>query len=199
MTDNENRIFVKSQKLSNWNSKKIHYEFNKCRQRTWKVKRGEIYYVDFGENIGSEQNKARPCVVIQSDAYNFTAATFIGVIISDSGKIIPDIHVPIIGEYYYKDSNKSQVQLNGSIDFGQIKTVAKERILFKIGILKDELSEIDKKLLNTFALSGIIKGKDNRISFLENRAKSLQEKLQALQECSGNKSRQDTYNMLNYI
>lgn len=182
MTDNENKILTKSQRLSNWNSVQMRYEFKKSNQRKWTVKRGEVYYVDFGENIGSEQNKARPCVVIQSDAFNFSAATFIGAIISDSGRIIPDIHVPIIGSYYYKDVNKIQVRLEGAIDFGQIKTVAKERILFKIGVLKDEIHTIDEKLLSIFGLLGVMKGKDNRISFLENRVKSLQEKLQKYPE-----------------
>jgi mRNA interferase MazF len=129
----------------------MFYEFKKSNQRKWAVKRGEVYYVDFGENIGSEQNKARPCVVIQANAFNFSAATFIGAIISDS-------------------------------DFGQIKTIAKERILLKIGLLTEEIPDMDNKLLNIFGLNGMINGKNNRISFLEKRIKDLQNELQNCQK-----------------
>ncbi|MCL1819411.1 MAG: type II toxin-antitoxin system PemK/MazF family toxin [Oscillospiraceae bacterium] len=175
MTDIENKIYSKCQRLSNWNSQKIYYHFNRTDRRSWSVKRGEVYYVDFGENIGSEQSKARPCVVVQSDAFGFSAATFICAIISDSGRIIPDIHVPITGTYYYKE-NGVQVQLGGAIDLGHIRTIAKERILFKICTLTDEIPSIDKKLLNTFGLSKMMEKKDNRISFLEKRVAALQEK-----------------------
>jgi len=35
-----------------------------------KVCRGEIFYADLGENIGSEQNGVRPVLIIQNDVGN---------------------------------------------------------------------------------------------------------------------------------
>ena len=55
---------------------KIILYIGKKRQRKWTVKRGEVYFVDLGENIGSEENKIRPVVVIQSNAYNFKSPVF---------------------------------------------------------------------------------------------------------------------------
>ena len=40
--------------------------------------------MDLGENIGSEENKIRPVVVIQSNAYNFKSPVFTVAIISSS-------------------------------------------------------------------------------------------------------------------
>lgn len=173
MDDKEKAVFFKSRNFSDWNSKKLFYHFMRINRRKWIVKRAEVYYVDFGENIGSEQNKARPCVVIQSDAYNFSAATFICAVISDSGKIIPDIHIPITGVYHFLDEQKNKKQLAGAIDLGHIRTIAKERILFKICDLKDEVDEINAKLPNIFGLSGIIKKMENEIASLKGKVEYL--------------------------
>ena len=54
------------------------------------------------------------------------------------------------------------------MDLGQIKTVGKERIVNgKICLLKQEIQEIDKKLLNTLGLSSMIKSKENTIKSLQ--------------------------------
>ena len=54
------------------------------------------------------------------------------------------------------------------MDLGQIKTVGKERIVNgKICMLKQEIQEIDKKLLNTLGLSSMIKSKENTIKSLQ--------------------------------
>lgn len=39
------KVFIKCQK--------IYYHVGKTHQRRWTVKRGEVYFVDLGENIGS--------------------------------------------------------------------------------------------------------------------------------------------------
>ena len=79
-----------------------HWEKN---QRKWTVKRGEVYFVDLGENVGSEENKIRPVVVLQSNAYNFHSPVFTVAIISSSTLTIPDIQIPITGKYPFVDEN----------------------------------------------------------------------------------------------
>ena len=71
MTQDEKNVLIKSQRINRWSAQKLYYNIGKKRQRKWTVKRGEVYFVDLGENIGSEENKIRPVVVIQSNAYNF--------------------------------------------------------------------------------------------------------------------------------
>ena len=152
LTERETVILKKSQKLNNWNSTQMHYAFQKNHQRKWTVKRGEVYFVDLGENIGSEENKTRPCVVLQANAYNFESPVFTCAIISSSAITVADIQIPITGQYFYKDNKNISKQLTGAVDLGQIKTVAKERIVSKVCMLSQEMREIDNKLFNALGL-----------------------------------------------
>lgn len=170
-------LLKKVQRIMNWNNRKIFYNNFKHHQRKWTVKRGEVCFVDLGENIGSEENLLRPCVVLQSDAYNFTSPVFTCAIISNSPMTIPDIQIPIVGKYQYVDEKKKNRVLTGTIDLGQIKTIAKERIINNIGILGNEMHEVDIKLFNAFGLTSIIKKRDNIINSLEGKVKYLSGKL----------------------
>lgn len=170
-------LLKKSQRLNNWNAKKIYYSSSKTHQRSWTVKRGEVYFIELGENIGSEENRLRPCVILQSDAYNFSSPVFTCAIISNSPLTLPDIQVPITGCYSYIDEKKNNRALTGTIDLGQIKTIAKERIVNRVGMLKDELPNIDEKLINALGLTSVIAKRDNIISSLEGKVKYLSEKL----------------------
>ena len=68
--------------------------------------------------------------------------------------------------------------LCGAIDLGQIKTIGKERIVSnKLCILKDEMKEVDKKILNIFGLSDMLKKKDNIIDSLNGKVDYLKEQL----------------------
>ena len=168
MTPEEKVVMTKAQRISRWNAQKLYYSTGKQYQRKWTVKRGEVYFVDLGENVGSEENKLRPVVVLQSDAYNFKSSVFTCAIISSSALTIPDIQVPITGTYPYKDENGVNKFLVGSVDLGQIKTVGKERIVnSKVCMLEQEIQEIDRKLLNALGLSNIIKSKENTIKSLQ--------------------------------
>lgn len=182
MTPEEKTIMVKSQRINKWCAQKIYYSIEKQYQRKWTVKRGEVYFVDLGENVGSEENKIRPVVVLQANAYNFRSPVFTCAIISSSSLTIPDIQIPIQGTYSYKDENGVLKNLVGSIDLGQIKTVGKERIVNnKVCTLKTEVKEIDRKLLNVLGLASIIKSKENTI-------KSLQGKIEYMKRQDENKN-----------
>lgn len=168
MEPEERIIMVKTQRLNNWCAQKIFYSIGKQYQRKWTVKRGEVYFVDLGENIGSEENKIRPVVVLQANSYNFKSPVFTGAIISSSPLTIPDIQIPIQGVYTYIDVKGEIRNLVGSIDLGQIKTVGKERIVSnKICTVNKEIQEINRKLLNVLGLAGTIKSKENIIESLQ--------------------------------
>ena len=178
VTQNEKEILIKSQKISRWSAQKLYYSFEKKNQRRWTVKRGKVYFVDLGENIGSEENKVRPVVVIQSNSYNFNSPVFIVAIISSGSITIPDLQIEIINKYPYNEDNDNTKVLCGAIDLGQIKTIGKERIVSnKLCILKDEMKEVDKKILNIFGLSDMLKKKDNIIDSLNGKVDYLKEQL----------------------
>lgn len=52
--------------LIDWTSKKVLLHL-KSTQGFIPVKRGEVYWCYLGENVGSEENKRRPCLVIQHE------------------------------------------------------------------------------------------------------------------------------------
>lgn len=178
MTNEERQLLGKAQRINAWDSKKLYYCVGKRHQRSWTVKRGEVFFVDLGENVGSEENKIRPVVIIQSNSYNISSPVFTCAIISTSPATIPDIQIPITGTYTYTDPNGKLATLSGTIDLGQIKTIGKERIISaKICELSAEMSELDTKLLNILGLSYIVKKKDNVISSLSGKIDYLKKQL----------------------
>ena len=178
MTQDEKNVMQQSQRYSKWASNKLYYTIGKKYQRSWTVKRGEVYLVDLGQNIGSEENKIRPVVVLQANSYNFKSPVFTCAIISSSPITIPDIQVKITGTYPYVDANGAIKCLTGAIDLGQIKTVAKERIVSKrVCKVTDEIDDIDEKLLNIFGLTTLLSRKNNIISSLQGKVAYLQSKI----------------------
>lgn len=60
------------------------------------VRRGEIYWVDFGVGLGSEQSGVRPALVVQNDAGNANSSTTIVAMITSRGMRKPyPFHVPL--------------------------------------------------------------------------------------------------------
>ena len=177
-----NDIFQKAQSLSRWNAQKLYYHFNRKTQRNLPIKRGEVYFVDLGQNIGSEENKIRPVVVIQSNTYNQTSPVFIGAIVSSSPVTIQDVQIPISGSYPYIDKNGNSQLLKGAIDLGQIRTLAKERIISRICALGSEMDEVDEKLPNIIGLKPSITAMANIINSLKGKVDYLKAKLEKLQE-----------------
>lgn len=142
------------------------------------VKRGEVYFINLNNYVGCEMTKTRPCVVLQSDAYNFSSDTFICATISRTQVSIPDIQVEITGNYYIEHTKKN---LEGVIDLGQIKTVSKERIVSKkVCTLTDEINEIDEKLLNVLGLFPIVKRNCNIINSLQGKIRYLEKKQKSI-------------------
>ena len=167
MTPEELKVLQKSQRISTWASKKLYYNIGKSLQRSWTVKRGEVYFVDLGENIGSEENRLRPVVVLQANSYNFRSPVFTCAIISNSPLTLPDIQIPIRDSYSYLDQSGVAKTLTGAIDLGQIKTIAKERIVSKkVCILVSEMTDVDVKLLNVFGVKSMLDKRDNTIKSL---------------------------------
>lgn len=174
MIPEEKNLLHKSQRINGWACQKLYYCIGKSYQRSWTVKRGEVYFVDLGENIGSEENKLRPIVVLQANSYNFRSPVFTCAIISNSPVTLPDIQIPIKNNYPYLDEQGVSKVLSGAIDLGQIKTLAKERIISKkVCLLTDEMDDVDIKLLNVFGLKSMLTKRDNIIESLNGKIEYL--------------------------
>lgn len=183
MNTDENKIVLKkSQLISHWGAQKIFYCVSRKFKRNWSVKRGEVYFVDLGENVGSEENKLRPVVVLQSNAYNFKSPVFTCAIISTSPMTIPDIQIPITGTYPYVDNKGVQKKLSGTVDLGQIKTIGKERIISRKICELSEMNEVNFKMFNALGLSSVINAKDNTIKSLEGKVEYLNKKLEEMEK-----------------
>ncbi len=178
----------KENKLLEWNWKKIKYHENTKADRK-NLKRGQVVFVDFGENIGSEQNGIRPCVIIQTNVLNKKSPVLVVAIITNGAPKMCSIHIPIVNVYNYIDHNNTNKTLSGYINLGQIFTISKRRIIssFAIVTLKDEINDLNCKLLNIFDITFYEKNLINlegKVNYYKNMAKELQSELEELKKTS---------------
>lgn len=118
------------------------------------MKRGEIYYADLGEVVGSEQSGIRPVVVVQNNMGNKYSKTVIVLPITSRLKKELPTHVKISG-------NKYGLEKDSVILVEQIRTIDKSRVICKAGKLdKMVLAEIKQALIISCGLRG-------NVTFLE--------------------------------
>lgn len=117
------------------------------------IKRGDIFYCDIGQGLGSEQCGKRPCVIIQNNLGNkYSPNVIVAAITSQVNKTKLPTHVEINlhGEIYGL-STKSVVLCE------QIRTISKKRLLDYVG----RVTINDLKKINT-ALRVSIGSSNNR-------------------------------------
>ncbi|MEK3955844.1 MULTISPECIES: type II toxin-antitoxin system PemK/MazF family toxin [unclassified Psychrobacillus] len=110
--------------MINWASRMMSLTLKEKQIRQFQApKRGEIWTVDLGENVGSEENKIRPCLIIQDDETNRVATT---TVILPITKRQPRFfsHVRIKPE----DTMDENCSIDGSIMTEQIRVVSKARL-----------------------------------------------------------------------
>lgn len=112
------------------------------------VRRGEIYWVDFGTPIGSEQGGHRPALIIQNDTGNANSSTTIIAAISTKGSRYP-IHVSIT-------SKETGLPQDSTILLEQIQTISKSRLKGPIGrISLKKMKEVDDAIKISLGLKGL--------------------------------------------
>jgi mRNA interferase MazF len=103
-------------------------------------KRGEIWLLDWSPSRGSEQSGFRPALVIQTDAANKNPGypNTIVLAVSTKGKPVP-FHVPL-------EPNRINGLTEASfVKCEQVLTVAKERLVRKLGAIgEEELQQIKR-------------------------------------------------------
>lgn len=113
------------------------------------IKRGQIYYVDFGENVGREQNGIRPAIVIQNNVGNRHSPTTIVIPLTTSKRKhqLPT-HV-FIGKGKLKGAGK----IWGIAVTEQIRTVDVMRILqYEDELTEEGMNAIKKAVKVSFGL-----------------------------------------------
>ena len=111
------------------------------------MRRGQVYYVDLGQPVGSEQGRRRPCVIIQNNAGNDHSQTTIIVPMTAKHKKHLPTHVETTGE----DKN---LFIGSIILMEQIQTVDKSRVEEYIcNLSKDTMRRVDEAICISLALN----------------------------------------------
>ena len=108
----------------------------------WNYRRGDIYLVDLGKNIGSEQGGCRPVLAIQNNVGNHYGPTL--------------IVAPITSRFWKKTNQPTHSVLEGVpyltspsvVLTEQIITIDKKRVMKYLGKVSDEqMNNIDKAIM----------------------------------------------------
>ncbi|GAA0789693.1 type II toxin-antitoxin system PemK/MazF family toxin [Hathewaya limosa] len=138
-------------KYVEWINKKMKMDEMVTERISTVPKRGEIWTCELGQNIGSEENKVRPVIVIQNNTGNEKGPTTIIVPISNRHKKIK-VHIQLRETDYKLVAGEAQ-KVTGTVLCEQIKVVSKVRLGRHIATLEDEFLKIlDAKLKNSLDL-----------------------------------------------
>lgn len=164
----------KAENLLEWHIKKIRLHKSSHLKNNKEVYRGEIFWCELGENIGNEECKKRPVVIIQNQRGNDNAPTTIVAPITNATIKLP-VAMPI-------DIENSDV--TGTIDLGQIRVIHKSRLIGgKIGKLKGaEIKKMDGALMKSVGVYGYLKHEQEKFNQKDNYAKKLNQKLRRIKE-----------------
>lgn len=135
----------KVQKYLDWFKRKLYLDKLAEKSKTRAVKRGQVYWCDFGIGVGSEMSKesARPCVILQKTAINRSSPNTIVVPITHDKGTLPCL-IPI-RDYF---DNKGNKILDGQVNVSNITCISKGRLAGQICQLDDnEMREIDKQIM----------------------------------------------------
>ncbi|OFI05338.1 mRNA interferase MazF [Clostridium acetireducens DSM 10703] len=114
-------------------------------------KRGEIWTCELGQNIGSEENKIRPVIIIQNDTGNEKSPTTIIVPISNRSKKIA-VHIEL-RETDYKLEDGEKNKITGTVLTEQIKVISKARLGRHIATLNNNFMKLlNLKIKNSLEL-----------------------------------------------
>ena len=104
--------------LNSWAVKALELTIiERLTKKNLRIKQGEVWSVDLGENIGSEMNKVRPCIVLSCEVFNDSSlATVIPVTNNDTN--FPS---------QAKIDDMGVSNLTGTAKTEQIRTVSKAR------------------------------------------------------------------------
>lgn len=104
------------------------------------IKRGQVYFADLGDGIGSEMAGVRPVIIIQNNMGNKYSPTVTVVPITSKFK---DLNQPT---HFLVQAGTANLNKDSVILAESIRTISKERLRYYIGDLNDNFM---KQISNT--------------------------------------------------
>lgn len=107
-------------------------------------RKGDIYLIEFGQNIGKELSDKHMGIIVQSSSKNVVTSTVIVVPISSSKKLY-NTHELI----YLKDLKEGKLnKVPSKAKAEQLTCVDKARLIYKIGCVTDDfMLRLEKRIL----------------------------------------------------
>jgi len=110
------------------------------------IKRGEIYYINLGDTVGSEQDGIRPCIIVQNDIGNLYSPTTQVIPLTTQSK---KTHLPT----HALISSTCGLNADSIALVEQLRTVDKSRLGAFVGCInKMEQIVIDKAIAISMGL-----------------------------------------------
>lgn len=111
------------------------------------ILRGDIFYADLGERVGSEQSGIRPVLVVQNDMGNRYASTLIVAPMTSRHKKPLPTHI-------YLPGGACDNLAPSTVLTEQLTTIDVSRLLAYVGFLAPEyMRRVDESLLVSFGLT----------------------------------------------
>ena len=152
----------KVQKYLDWLKRKLYLDKLAEKSKTRVVKRGQVYWCDFGIGIGSEMSKEspRPCVVLQQAVANIKSPNTIVVPVTHDTGHLPCL-VPI--RAYYSDGG--DLILDGHVNVSNIVCVSKSRLGdFITDLDNSEIKNIEIAIATQLGIYGKYKSLKDKIN-----------------------------------
>ena len=114
------------------------------------ISKYDIVLVNLNPSKGSEQKGIRPCLVIQNNGANMYANTTVVCAISSKIRRLPNTLIT-------SPSDENGLKQESKIDFLQIRTIDKSRIIKKLGSLEEKYrAELKERITMSFDLNDIL-------------------------------------------
>lgn len=116
-------------------------------KENWNYHRGDIYLVDLGTNIGSEQGGYRPVLLVQNDIGNHFGPTL--------------IVAPVSSRYWKKSKQPTHTLIEGIQNLSspsvvlteQLLTIDKVRVMKYLGkVPEDQMQNVNKAVMVSLGL-----------------------------------------------
>ena len=107
-----------------------------------KLNKWEIYLIELWQNIWSELNKKRPCIIYSDYFYNNWDCITVIPLKSYKWKINRNVQI------FIKKDKINSLDMNSIVDISTIRQVSKKRIILKLWKLENVyIEKINKKLM----------------------------------------------------
>lgn len=149
----------KSLKLSNWHTDKVRLAHKwieeEATQKARKPLKGSVYTCDLGENVGSEQNKRRPVLIVSNSSMNANNTNVTVLPLSTTLKTKRDKKGKLVPRYrthYFLEKNKySFLDGKSAAKAEHLTTVSKVRLIDHLGDIDEtDLARIMTRINSLF-------------------------------------------------